>query len=388
MSRPAIPERWRQTIAGHGGGPAARSADATADVDQRIAALVSDLLPPVAPDAGRLAAIESRLRELAEVPPRRRVRSAGRLALAFGIAVLFVAAGALSAAAASGWSWRASLARLTGRGAAAPIEAPPPGAGAHPRVRWPPAASLAGPAPAARAEALPPIEAPSVAMTPEPASAPAVAPAAVMTVSQPAAEPVGASAPRLRALAARVSARSSARSWARSGLENPPPPPSLETPLGAESRVLGGALALLRQQRDAVGALALLDQHAARFPGGVLGREADTARADALLMLGRLDDARLLLERLPLAAAGREGELLLVRGELRAGADCPGAAADFGRVLAARPSSDWQQRALWGRGICRARLGDAAGSSADLRAYVEEFPQGRHAVEARRRLGP
>src|SRR5262249_18921193 len=118
---------------------------------------------------------------------------------------------------------------------------------------------------------------------------------------------------------------------------------------------------------------------------GILRREADEARADALLLLGRSDQALAALEGLTLAGAGRRAqELRVIRGELRAARDCTAAARDFGAVLEAAPAgtSDLTERALYGRAACRARSGDRTGAAADLDLYLDRFPAGRFAAEA------
>jgi tetratricopeptide (TPR) repeat protein len=157
--------------------------------------------------------------------------------------------------------------------------------------------------------------------------------------------------------------------------------------LGRESELLARALAKLRRDRDARTALALLDQHARDFPAGALRLEADVARVDALLALGRSAEALGLLERLPIDRLGRGAELRVLRGELRAQRDPANALADFERALAAEPSPDLAERALYGRAGGHLRLGDEARGRADLEAYLARFPNGRFAAEARRRLG-
>lgn len=138
---------------------------------------------------------------------------------------------------------------------------------------------------------------------------------------------------------------------------------------------------------DPDGALALLARHRAEFPAGALGHEADLARVDALLALGRRDDAESLLSQLSLGEGGRASELRVMRAELTARHDCRSALVDFSAVLAtsdaARPSVE---RAWRGCAACRGLLGDHEGMRADLHAYLNLFPGGRFADEARRRL--
>jgi hypothetical protein len=165
----------------------------------------------------------------------------------------------------------------------------------------------------------------------------------------------------------------------------PAPAPPPESALSKESRALSDAVRLLRRDRDAAGALAALDEYRARWPKGVLRPEADVARVDALLSLGRRGDALAALESVYVASLPRARELTVVRGELRAEAGrCKQAARDFD--VAAALGDALGERALWGRAGCRARLGDRDGARADLERYLERFPSGKFASEARRAL--
>jgi hypothetical protein len=156
--------------------------------------------------------------------------------------------------------------------------------------------------------------------------------------------------------------------------------------LGRESELLARALAKLRRDKDANGALTLLEQHAREFPNGALKLEADVARLDALLALGRDTEAFGLLERLPIDRLGRGAELRVLRGELRARRDPGKALLDFDRALATELAPELEERALFGRAASRLRVGDETGGRADLGAYLERYPSGRFAHEAKRRL--
>jgi hypothetical protein len=156
--------------------------------------------------------------------------------------------------------------------------------------------------------------------------------------------------------------------------------------LSGETPLLGEALARLRQQHDARSALATLDQYRARYPEGVLRHEADRARVDALLLLGRNTEALAELSALSLRPVGRDQELQLIRGELSAVTDCARAAGDFDRILSAQAPTSLVERALQGRAACRLRLGDKAGARQDMSEYLRRFPEGRFAPEARRTL--
>jgi hypothetical protein len=161
-----------------------------------------------------------------------------------------------------------------------------------------------------------------------------------------------------------------------------------ESPIVAESRLLADALTLLRQRREPARALSALDEYERRFPKGTLAPEAAAARIDALLALGRRGEALDRLERLAIEGLPRAAELRVLRGELRAGhGELVGAASDFSAVLGmpGAPSSV-VERALYGRGSSRARLGDTAGARADLQGYLKRFPRGQFAGPAGRAI--
>jgi TolA-binding protein len=212
----------------------------------------------------------------------------------------------------------------------------------------------------------PPPEAASVAAAASPAAPPVPlrAPVATSAIALPA-----------RKVAVAVTRRPAAP--ASGGHE--PAPASDEIP------ALERAIGLLRGKHDAPAALAALEDYIARFPSGVLVREASVARIDALLMLDRADEALRALDALPLDAHRRSTELRLIRAELRARTDCGRADADFTAVLAHVRTAALEERALYGRAACRSNAKDA-GAADDLRRYVDRFPNGAHADWARRWL--
>ena len=160
--------------------------------------------------------------------------------------------------------------------------------------------------------------------------------------------------------------------------------------LGQESRLLAIALQRLRNDHDPRAALALLDEHRARFADGPLALEANVTRVEALLQLDRRTEALAFLDPLRAPWTGRRRELLVMRAELRAqGGRCAEALVDFGIILrnSAEPSDQITERALHGRASCRAARGDGPGARADLERYLADFPDGKFAPEVRALLG-
>ncbi len=162
--------------------------------------------------------------------------------------------------------------------------------------------------------------------------------------------------------------------------DNPPPAPSQEI------HALDRAIAMLRRNHDAAGALAALDTYLDRYPHGVLHREARLARVDALLLLRRTDEALTALEALSLDSGRRATELQVVRAELRARTDCARADEDFSLALSHSPDAALLERILYGRGACRAKSGKTSGAAEDLQRYLDRFPNGAHAAWARQWL--
>lgn len=165
----------------------------------------------------------------------------------------------------------------------------------------------------------------------------------------------------------------------------PAPAAAPSSRLGQEAASLEAAISALRAggKERAARALTAIDQHLRAFPGGALELEARVARVDALLVLGRRNDAKRELSALPIENVGRNRELRLIRAELRADDDCRAALSDF-QVLVDQPLPPaWQERALFGRGACLLRSGDRAGAERDFARYLEQFPNGRFAEQIR-----
>jgi hypothetical protein len=172
-------------------------------------------------------------------------------------------------------------------------------------------------------------------------------------------------------------------------VETPPPEAPPPSALADESALLGRALRQLRREGNPAAALATLDQYESRFPRGVMAFDAIAARVEALVKLGRTDLALERLDAVAPAALAKSPALRVVRGELRARAGRIGAAIeDFDHELERGAGrGDLFERALYGRGSCRARRGDAAGARQDLERYLLLYPRGRFAAEARQVLG-
>jgi tetratricopeptide (TPR) repeat protein len=152
--------------------------------------------------------------------------------------------------------------------------------------------------------------------------------------------------------------------------------------------MLGQALRSLRNDHDPLLALDTLARHAALFPHSPLASERSMLEVEALLALGRHEEALARLDGMSLDNTPRSAERHVMRGELRARAQrWHEAAADFDQALASGSGSPaWQERALWGRAIARTHTGDPAGARADLQLYLGRYPKGRFASEATRLL--
>ncbi len=168
-----------------------------------------------------------------------------------------------------------------------------------------------------------------------------------------------------------------------------PLPPALDPGLAlrAESAIVAAALKALHQEHDPARALELLDDHRARFPSGELSAEATLARTEALLTLRDPKRALEVLDALEIDAMPRRDELLVLRGELRAHEQrCADAIGDFGRALGARLPREMEERALFGRAVCRTEQGDRTGAREDLTHYLRKYAGGRFAERARAAL--
>ena len=170
-----------------------------------------------------------------------------------------------------------------------------------------------------------------------------------------------------------------------------PPRPPVQAPPGSdlheEAALLRGAIAALRVPRRPSDALAAVTEHRRRFPSGALATDAQMLRVEALIALGRRNEALVALDDYRLAGEGPGGTLQVTRAELLADRNCPEAIAAFDDLLASPASTPPTiERALRGRAICHARQGDREAAQRDWGAYLQRFPAGRFAGEARASL--
>lgn len=134
-------------------------------------------------------------------------------------------------------------------------------------------------------------------------------------------------------------------------------------------------------------ALATLDGYWMRHPGGELAPEAETIAVEALLQLHRSANALTRLDAMNLDGKPNGARLAITRGELRAEAGrCTEAIGDFALAMIDGDAA-LSGRALYDRGVCRARLGDTDGARRDFADYVVAQPHGPFAEAARRALG-
>jgi hypothetical protein len=153
----------------------------------------------------------------------------------------------------------------------------------------------------------------------------------------------------------------------------PLPPPQAKTSAG---QYLSETVRLLRAEHSPAEALRLLDGHNREFERGGLAHEALILRVEALLALDRRQEVLRLLDGASLTDVAASRALLVTRGQLRAAANrCSDGLGDFDLVLARSTQTDRQ--ALIGRALCRKRLGDGPGSTADVQRLRDEFP-GQH----------
>ena len=193
----------------------------------------------------------------------------------------------------------------------------------------------------------PPTSCPIPRVTLEPQPAPPPLPPSLKTVRAP------ARAPDLRPLT------------------QPPPAPVADAP--DEARLVALAFRHLRSEGDAAAALAALDERERQFGAGALATEAALARAEALLLLGRTDEALPILVGLHDPRTGLTPDVRVARAELLARASrCVEADRRLRCPAGAGAARATRERALYGRASCRLQLGQADGRALDL----DQLPHG------------
>jgi hypothetical protein len=156
-----------------------------------------------------------------------------------------------------------------------------------------------------------------------------------------------------------------------------------------ESRLIGAAVTALRAHQPAQ-ALEQVSVYRRKYPRGSMEGEAALAEVQAELDLGldaialqQLED----LGRDDFRGVPRPDESRLLRAELLARkTKCGPAVDDFDRLLGSSLEASLEQRALFGRAVCRSKLGNADGARADFSRYLARFPDGRFSGQARRSL--
>ena len=140
-----------------------------------------------------------------------------------------------------------------------------------------------------------------------------------------------------------------------------PRPPAVAPPgsaLHEEAALLRSAIESLRVDRRPSDALAAVAEHRRRFPSGALATDAQLLRVEALIALGRRQEALVALDDYRLAGESPGGTLQVTRAELLADRNCPEAIATFDDLLASATSSPpTLERALRGRAICHSTHG-------------------------------
>jgi hypothetical protein len=168
-------------------------------------------------------------------------------------------------------------------------------------------------------------------------------------------------------------------------LGRPKTPTEIGTPHGS-AKCLSEAIHALRVEHSPATALFLLDRHATQLGKSAFAHEALLVRVEAMLALHRKDEVLRLLDGMAMTDVAASHSLRVTRGELRAAANrCADGLGDFDWVLARSKQADRQ--ALFGRALCRKKLGDGAGAQADMERYRREFPNDPRRWDLERQIG-
>jgi hypothetical protein len=339
------PTRWRDFSP-------ERPSPGEAERDARAAAIVRQIGEPVLPGAATMEAVRAR------IALRRGPRPRVRRGLTWALATIVLMFGVTLGAAAHSWISKRWTAPQT---KPAPVEEP--ASPTRPKLQ-----SRNRPAPVPAVTEAPPGLASPVLQAPE--LPPLVAQHPMVSPDSP---------PHRQRPTVKLASAAPAPFPVQAG------PPNAAG--ASESQALGVALRKLRQNHDARGALAALEQYRTAFPNGHLGAEAGLIRVEALLALGDRAAALRLLDDdaidVTLGHGPRARELLVLRGELRAAANrCAEAVGDLGRSLSATPHDAVDERALFARASCLSRLHQFAAARSDLEQYQAHFPTGANAAVA------
>lgn len=144
----------------------------------------------------------------------------------------------------------------------------------------------------------------------------------------------------------------------------------------------------LKVLSDAKGASREFERYQLRFPKGSLAAEVEVSLMEAQLALGRLAEAEKSMTGFIDHRTDSERwlEVRLLRGGVRRErGDCRKALEDY--TLVADRGAFGAEEALFQAAYCHERLGEVDLARRSLVRYLEQFPSGRHALEARRALG-
>ncbi len=163
------------------------------------------------------------------------------------------------------------------------------------------------------------------------------------------------------------------------------PATEIGSPHGS-AKCLSEAIHALRVEHSPATALLLLDNHATQLGKSAFAHEALLVRVEAMLALHRKGEVLRLLDGMAMTDVAASRSLRVTRGELRAAANrCADGLGDFDWVLARSKQADRQ--ALFGRALCRKKLGDSAGAQADMERYRREFPTDPRLWDLERQIG-
>ncbi len=165
------------------------------------------------------------------------------------------------------------------------------------------------------------------------------------------------------------------------------PAPVNDDALLAEAQFVARAAQTLRAQHNAPGTLAMLNEHEKRFSPPALKDEARLLRIEALMAEQQPQQALAVLRTSELSNTPRTETMRLLEAELLSQLNqCGEALKKLEPLSATTVSRSVQERALINRAACAHTVGDFQSSRRALEQYLERFPSGSFAEEARQRL--